>query len=70
MVGRKVMTTKHCLRYELGACPHQDNRTRLEEPLYLVNEAGLRLRLAFDCKACLMEIYYEQGESWNPSTED
>lgn len=70
MAGRKVMTTKHCLRYELGACPHQEARTRLEEPLYLVNEAGLRLRLVFDCKACLMEIYYEQGESWSPPVED
>jgi putative protease len=70
MTGRKVMTTKHCLRYELGACPHQAERVRLNEPLYLVNQAGLRLRLAFDCRACVMEVYFEQGESWTPPLEE
>jgi putative protease len=70
MTGRKVMTTKHCLRYELGACPHQPERVRLNAPLYLVNQAGLRLRLAFDCRACVMEVYFEQGESWTPPLEE
>ncbi len=68
MAGRKVMTTKHCLRYELGACPHHENRIHLDEPLFLVNAAGLRLRLAFDCKACQMEVYFEQGESYPAET--
>ena len=61
MRGRKVMTTKHCLKYELGGCPHHELPVDLDEPLYLVNEKGLKLRLAFDCRVCLMEIYFERG---------
>jgi putative protease len=71
MGGRKVMTTKHCLKYELGGCPfgkrpqgghpHQDQPRRFNEPLYLVAEDGLRLRLAFNCRDCLMEIYFHQS---------
>ena len=53
MQGRKVMTTKHCLKYELGGCPHQERPIQFDEPLYLVDEDGLRLRLAFNCRDCL-----------------
>jgi len=60
--GRKVMTTKHCLKYELGGCPHQDQPRHLDEPLYLTNEDGLRLRLQFNCKDCLMEVFFEQND--------
>jgi collagenase-like PrtC family protease len=60
MQDRKVMTTKYCLKYELGACPHQERPIRLDEPLYLVDEDGLRLRLAFNCRECVMEIYFER----------
>lgn len=60
MSDRKVMTTKHCIKYELGACHLQDHPKKMSETLYLVNENGLRLRLAFDCRACLMEVYFEE----------
>lgn len=59
MHGRKVMTTRYCLKYQAGFCPrHHHPDEKLEEPLFLVDEAGQRLRLAFNCKACGMEIYY------------
>ena len=61
MDGRKVMTTKHCLKYELGGCPHQEKPIQLDGPLYLVDDDGIRLRLAFNCRDCLMEIYIEQA---------
>jgi putative protease len=61
MSGRKVMTTKHCLKYELGGCPHQKQPIKFDEPLYLVDEDGLQLRLMFDCRNCLMEIYFERA---------
>ena len=61
MQDRKVMTTKHCLKYELGGCPHQERPIQFDEPLYLVDEDGLRLRLAFDCRNCLMEVYFERA---------
>lgn len=59
MRGRKVMTTRFCLRYQLGACPKQNNPVRLPEPLYLEDELGNRLSLRFRCAECVMEIYYE-----------
>ena len=56
------MTTKHCLKYELGGCLHRDHPRQLDEPLYLIAEDGLQLRLQFNCKDCLMEVYFESAE--------
>jgi putative protease len=59
--GRKVMTTKYCLRYELGLCVQHPRRgilsgTRPKEPMTLVS-GDHRFRLAFSCADCVMEIY-------------
>ena len=56
--GKKVMTCKHCLRYFLGACPNNPDKTAPEfkEPLYLVHQ-GKKFRLNFDCANCVMEIW-------------
>ena len=62
MHDRKVMTTKHCIKYELGGCHHQDQPRDFDEPLYLVAEDGLRLRLTFNCRECLMDVYIEQTD--------
>lgn len=61
MQDRKVMTTKHCLKFELGGCPHQERPIEIDEPLFLVDEDGLRLRLAFNCRDCLMDVYFERA---------
>jgi putative protease len=61
MEGRRVMTTKLCLRYELKACPKLANPVRLPEPLALVDEQGMRYPLKFNCKDCVMEVFYKQG---------
>ncbi len=54
-----LMFSKHCLRFSLGICPvHQKKDTVFKEPFYLVHRDN-RLRLAFDCKACMMEVYLE-----------
>lgn len=52
-----LMTTKHCLKYQLGYC-RKYNGTQpaaLNEPLYLVNETG-KYRLEFDCQSCHMNV--------------
>lgn len=54
--GKKIMTTKHCLRHYLGYCLKEKNN-QLKEPLYLVNEKGQKFLLKFDCQNCQMEIY-------------
>jgi 23S rRNA 5-hydroxycytidine C2501 synthase len=59
MHGRKVMTTKYCLKYQLEACPCEGKKGTLQEPLTLVDEEGHRLRLKFDCKECVMEVVFE-----------
>ena len=54
-----LMTTKYCLRYELGQClMHKCNKSIDKDycgELYLLNN-GRRFRLYFDCKNCEMQI--------------
>ena len=54
-----LMTTKYCLRYELGQClMHKCNKSVAYDyagDLFLLNN-GRRFRLAFDCKRCEMQI--------------
>ena len=58
---RVVMTTRHCLRYELGWCaihPNPKPWKQLAEPdgpLFLENGAT-RLECRFDCAGCRMEL--------------
>ena len=51
----RVMTTRYCLRRELGACLRTPTGSRLPSPLYLAS-AGVRYRLDFDCAACEMHV--------------
>lgn len=55
--GKKIMTTKHCLKHYLGRCPKNNKGVELNEPLFLVNGKGQRFLLKFDCSKCQMEIY-------------
>ena len=54
---KPLMTTKYCLRYELGQClvRHQVTDDYRSE-LFLENN-GRRLALKFDCKNCQMQIF-------------
>jgi putative protease len=61
--GQMVMTTKYCLKYQLGLCARHASEaqpvvTDYKEPLYLVDEDGRRLRLRFNCGACQMEVIF------------
>lgn len=56
--GRKVMTTRYCLKHELGLCPKDGRKVeRPAEPLALLDEEGHRLQLNFDCSRCQMEVW-------------
>jgi len=64
MRGRKVMTTRMCIKYEMGLCPRkpgQPGRPCPAEPWFLVDDEGRRLRLDFRCseRDCVMEIFYQ-----------
>lgn len=56
LAGRVVMTTKYCLRQELGGCLRQQTESR--EDWILVDEKGHRYELRFDCKACQMQVVF------------
>ncbi len=63
--AKALMTTKYCLRYELGCCLCGKNKTKPQ--ISLPQTATLRLRnndnlfkLEFDCQQCLMRVYKEQ----------
>lgn len=58
--GKALMTTKYCLRYELGCClkERQGNALGIKPTDTLVLRNNSReLRLAFDCSRCQMQIY-------------
>jgi putative protease len=59
MRGRKVMTTRYCIKHQLGWCPREKDAPSLQEPLFLVDEEGRRYELRFKCADCEMEIVFE-----------
>jgi putative protease len=66
--GRVVMTTRHCVKYELGWCHVHENPepwARIPEPagpVFLEN-GPTRLECRFDCARCRMElILHERRE--------
>ncbi|MDE5661884.1 MAG: U32 family peptidase [Muribaculaceae bacterium] len=50
-----VMTTRYCIRRELGCCLREKGGTRLPSPLFLRNPSGI-YRLDFDCARCGMSV--------------
>jgi putative protease len=59
--GRKVMTTRYCVKHQLGWCPRENEAPSLREPLFLVDEDGRRYQLRFKCADCEMDIVFEPG---------
>ena len=53
--GRVVMTTRYCLRRQLGACLKTPGAVSLPKDLFL-RSPGICLRLDFDCRNCLMKV--------------
>ncbi|NLF84216.1 MAG: U32 family peptidase [Candidatus Gastranaerophilales bacterium] len=56
--GKRVMTTKYCIRHQLGICAKNAQKQAYKEPLCLVDENGRRFELKFDCKKCEMNVCY------------
>ena len=53
--GRRVMTTRYCIREQLGLCG-----VLVAEPLALIDDEGRRLDLRFECDQCEMEVWFEE----------
>jgi len=58
--GRRVMTTRHCVRHELALCPMEGGDADARD-LWLVDDTGRRLRLTFDCARCHMGVWLESA---------
>lgn len=65
-----LMTTKYCLRYELGQCLLKKCNKAVDEDytgeLYLTNN-GKRFRLVFDCKRCEMHVMADDNATSSKS---
>lgn len=60
----RVMTTKYCVKYELGKCPKFQRATmgeKIAEPLTLKHGEN-EYKLKFNCKPCEMEIWEKDAE--------
>ncbi len=58
--GRAVMTTKYCLKHQLGLCARQHPAVRPPEPLTLRDAEGHQLELRFDCRRCEMQVLFRR----------
>lgn len=60
--GKVVMTTRYCIKFELGVCPHKQTISAkgkaFNQTLYLQDKKN-KYRLQFNCKACQMQLIYE-----------
>ncbi len=57
--GKTVMTTKHCLKFQMGFCPKYGGQRPLNfrEPFSL-SDGKNELKLDFDCLQCIMKVIY------------
>ncbi len=54
---QEVMTTRYCLRYELGRCNPKNPAGQNQDPLFLTDDKGRELVVRFDCTACEMKVF-------------
>ena len=52
-----VMTTRYCLRREMGYCLKTSQGARWKSPLHITS-ANHRFRLDFDCSKCEMKVVH------------
>ena len=60
--GKRILTSKYCLRYELDMCSKY-NRQECIPPLpweIKQLESGINYNIEFDCKNCEMNFYYKK----------
>ncbi len=68
----RVMTTKYCVKYELGKCARYQRDTmgtKVVEPLTLKHGEN-EYKLKFNCKPCEMEIWEKDAELTFEEDED
>lgn len=54
--GKTLMTTKACIRFELGECPISSGKGTENDKYYLETGNGVKLEVSFNCKECISHI--------------
>lgn len=57
--GRILMTTRYCLRREIGACLKKEVKQRKIDPPLTLTDGKRTYRLHFDCRQCRMHLLGE-----------
>ena len=57
-IGKTVMTTRHCIRYQLDCCPNSKTASVISAP-WKLKDAHHTYRLDFDCDRCMMSVILE-----------
>lgn len=61
LIGKKVMTTRYCIKHQLNSCHRYQSKTDdfryIKDPVYLIDPSGCKLELEFDCAECKMEVH-------------
>lgn len=56
--SKEIMTTRHCIKYQIGACEkYNKNARKLNEPLHLTDN-NRKYELKFNCKDCMMKVIF------------
>lgn len=63
LIGCRVMTTKFCIKHQLGWCPRLSRNAAPAGPLFLIADDGFPFELEFDCAACQMHLYLERKKT-------
>ncbi len=54
--GRIVMTSKYCIKNQLGLCSKKNPIKKYKEPFILIDESSKEYIAAFSCAKCVMEV--------------
>jgi len=50
------MTSKYCIKNQLGLCPKQNPIKKYAEPFVLIDEFNKEYLVEFNCKECVMNV--------------
>jgi putative protease len=53
---KEVMTSKYCIKNQLGLCPKQTPVKKYSEPFVLIDEFNKEYLVEFCCKECIMKL--------------
>ncbi len=59
--SKEIMTSKYCIKNQLGLCPKQTKLNKYKEPFVLTDEFNKEYLVEFNCSDCVMKIIKEKN---------